>query len=911
MSEITERLKVAIADRYVIERELGQGGMATVYLAHDVKHDRKVALKVLRPELAAVIGAERFLGEIKVTANLQHPHILPLHDSGEADGFLFYVMPYVEGDTLRDKLDREKQLDIAEAIEITRSVASALDYAHRQGVIHRDIKPENVLLHDGQALIADFGIALAVSHASGTRLTETGLSIGTPHYMSPEQAMGDRELDARSDIYSLGAMLFEMLAGEPPYTGNSAQAIVAKVITEKAPPVTATRDTVPGHVAAAVGKALAKMPADRFKTAAALAEALANPGFTLSAGTSAVESPVRPQAAPVWRRTGVAAAFALVLALALWGWLRPEPAPAVARYGLAFAPGQEPNDAYNASFALAPDGSWFVYNGPAESGSQLWIKRRDRFEAFPVPGTEARRAASAPTVSPDGEWIIFTADGQLRKVPRGGGSAITVADSVQESNIGIAWLDDGTVVYRDESDRLRRVPDVGGVSAVVWSSPEGETQIPRRPSPLPGARGVLLGWCPATGCTDQNVAVLDFESGELRVLFPDATQAWYTATGHIVYVRPDGGVFAAPFDLGALEVTGPPVPVLEGVQSPAGLMPDFALSPSGTMLMVAGPAGGERGFLVEPVWVSRDGAVAELDPEFQFSLLANVGWSLSPDGRRLVFNSAGDGGGDVWIKELDRGPLSRLTTDPAPDYRPRWAPDGRYVSFISERSGKPAVWRRRADGTQPAELVFEQEGPAVGSGIDTRIYEALWSRDGAWMVLRIGGTDGARDVWAQRVGVDSMPTRLLASDFDENGVALSPDGRWLAYQSDESGRNEIYVRPFPDIAAGKWTVSLGGGSRPLWSHSGRELFYVDGDNENMVVAQIRTAGSGEFAVDERLTLFSVDGYSLSANYTPFDIDSADERFLMVRRAGSGDDALPSVMILVENWHEELKEKVGR
>ena len=214
MSEITERLSTAIADRYKIERHLGQGGMATVYLAHDLKHDRKVALKVLRPELAAVIGAERFLNEIKVTANLQHPNILALYDSGEADTFLYYVMPYVEGDTLRDKLDREKQLAVDDAIEITKSVATALDYAHRHDVIHRDIKPENILLHDGQALVADFGIALAVTAASDNRLTETGLSLGTPHYMSPEQAMGDRELDARSDIYSLGAMLYEMLAGD-------------------------------------------------------------------------------------------------------------------------------------------------------------------------------------------------------------------------------------------------------------------------------------------------------------------------------------------------------------------------------------------------------------------------------------------------------------------------------------------------------------------------------------------------------------------------------------------------------------------------------------------------------------------------------------------------------------------------
>ncbi len=252
MAENIDRLTAALSDRYAIEHEIGAGGMATVYLAQDLKHDRKVAVKVLRPELAAVVGAERFLHEIKLTANLQHPHILALHDSGEADGLVFYVMPFVEGESLRDKLNREKQLSIEETIEITKGVASALDYAHRHDVIHRDIKPENILLQDGQPVVADFGIALAVSAASGTRLTETGLSLGTPHYMSPEQAMGDRELDARSDVYSLACVTYEMLVGEPPYTGPTAQAIVAKLITEKPQHITLHRDTMPAHIDAAV-----------------------------------------------------------------------------------------------------------------------------------------------------------------------------------------------------------------------------------------------------------------------------------------------------------------------------------------------------------------------------------------------------------------------------------------------------------------------------------------------------------------------------------------------------------------------------------------------------------------------------------------------------------------------------------
>ncbi len=245
MPELLGRLQSALADRYRLDREVGAGGMATVYLAEDVRHDRRVALKVLRPELAAVIGAERFLAEIKLTANLQHPHILPLFDSGEADGYLFYVMPFIKGETLRDRLNREKQLPVADAVRITTEVASALDYAHRNGVIHRDIKPENILLHDGQALVADFGIALAASKAGGSRMTETGMSLGTPHYMSPEQAMGEREITARSDVYALGAVLYEMLTGDPPFTGSTAQAVVARVVTESPRPLVPQRHTIP------------------------------------------------------------------------------------------------------------------------------------------------------------------------------------------------------------------------------------------------------------------------------------------------------------------------------------------------------------------------------------------------------------------------------------------------------------------------------------------------------------------------------------------------------------------------------------------------------------------------------------------------------------------------------------------
>src|SRR5512134_1285113 len=323
MPEVIARLNHAFAGRYQLERELGRGGMATVYLAQDLKHQRQVALKVLKPELAAVLGADRFVQEITTTAALQHPHILPLFDSGSAGGFLYYVMPYVEGETLRSKLSRETQLGIEEAVRIACEVADALDYAHRHGVIHRDIKPENILLHDGRPMVADFGIALALSAAAGGRMTETGMSLGTPHYMSPEQATAEKLITARSDIYSLGSVLYEMLTGNPPHVGASAQQIIMKIVTEEAAPVTKLRKAVPGNVAAAVAQALEKLPADRFASAADFGAALRSPAFTAvgAAAPAARAGGVPPRRSAV---TVVLAALAiLATTLGAWGWLRP------------------------------------------------------------------------------------------------------------------------------------------------------------------------------------------------------------------------------------------------------------------------------------------------------------------------------------------------------------------------------------------------------------------------------------------------------------------------------------------------------------------------------------------------------------------------------------------------------------
>jgi len=394
MTEITERLSTALADRYKIESHLGEGGMANVYLAEDLKHHRKVAVKVLRPELAAVLGAERFVKEIETTANLQHPHILPLFDSGEADSFLYYVMPFIDGETLRDKLNRETQLGIDEAVGITTAIADALDYAHRNNVIHRDIKPENILLHDGRPMVADFGIALALSAAAGGRMTETGLSLGTPHYMSPEQATAEKDLTNRSDIYSLGCVLYEMLTGEPPHTGASAQAIVMKIVSEDVQPVTELRKTVPPNVAAATTKSLEKLAADRFETAKAFAEALMNPAFTLP--TTQAAAVAGAAASGPWNRLSMAlAGIAGVLALALgWALLRPsqEVTAVPFRTDLSGFQQQLPSARMCASLSpqMAPRSCWRVRK-TASRGSLFVVPTKWNSRKFPAPREPSTR----------------------------------------------------------------------------------------------------------------------------------------------------------------------------------------------------------------------------------------------------------------------------------------------------------------------------------------------------------------------------------------------------------------------------------------------------------------------------------------------------------------------------------------
>ncbi|MEE8146866.1 MAG: protein kinase, partial [Longimicrobiales bacterium] len=505
-SDAVARLNAALEGRYASERELGEGGMATVYLAKDLKHERKVALKVLKPELAAVVGAERFLAEIKTTANLTHPHILPLFDSGEADGFLFYVMPHIEGESLRERIDREKQLGVDDSLAITQKVAVALDYAHQNGIVHRDIKPGNILLSaQGEPLIADFGIALAVAQAGGGRITETGLSLGTPHYMSPEQATGDRDVDPRSDVYALGCVLYEMLAGQPPFSASTAQAVLVKILTADAPSITSERRTVPPNVGAALAQALEKLPADRFTSAAEFGAALGDESFTYKARarTSVAASTSEPVAAQApatvpgpWNRLTVAFATTAVLlaGLAAWGWLKPslslEPGvPTQAQVtGLDIATGGA-GGVTGASLALSPDGRWIVAVGAEGTTRHLYIRPADDTEWRQIPNTEGARN---PTFSPEGQWVAFTAGGTISQVPITGGPVFPIA----AAGIAPHWGLNDTIVYADQVTRaLYRVGSSGGEAELLLAS---DTVVVRFPHLLPNGKAVVFS-TPAAG----------------------------------------------------------------------------------------------------------------------------------------------------------------------------------------------------------------------------------------------------------------------------------------------------------------------------------------------------------------------------------------------------------------------------
>ena len=885
---VNERLAAALSRSYRIERELGAGGMATVYLAHDLKHDRDVAIKVLHPDLGAALGGERFLTEIRTTARLQHPHILPLLDSGEADGLLYYVMPLVTGETLRSRLDRERQLSLDDAVRITREVADALCYAHGLGVIHRDIKPENILLQGGHALVADFGIALAVQSAGGTRMTQTGLSLGTPQYMSPEQAMGERTIDARSDVYALGAVAYEMLAGDPPFTGSSVQAIVAKVLTEKPSPIRTVRDTVPEAVEAAILGALAKLPADRWPSAAAFVAALEGHGSVARQRTAAKASDTRARRG-LRSSFSWAVALGIAVAVAIAGWLPRKTADSAPVVRLEMQPVKGTRIAYPVSgvatqLALSPDGSQVVYAASVSDDSwTLYLRRLDELVSRALPGTGG---AYNPEFSPDGRWIAFrSADGKLKKIALDGSSLTTLCsiDNGGSIGAGITWLSDRELVFArgtySEGRGLWRVSADGGepVQFSKFDSATGE-RLQLAPRAVDHGRLILYSSTIASNA-DLTMAVVETASGKSTVLAGlQGARAIGLVDGYLVYVRNDGALMAAPFDAKRLRA-GAPMQISDSIAVPSSAWSTpIALSANGSLLY-------QKGGIISQLVKVHNGVTTVLVDTAQNYLHPR----LSPTGHRLAVEVQGAAGADIWIWDLDAHSSQRLTRQGF-NNRPEWTPDGREVLFTSSRAPANALWLQPADGSGEARMVVKDSNP---------IREGVVTPDGTTIVYRVDTPNNNRDIQRVALKDSAAGASLLAGINDDKEPRVSPDSRWLAYVSNESGREEVYVRAL-NGAGGRVPVSTGGGGEPLWSHDGHRLFYRAG--VSMLAATIVTSPSLQVA--DRVTVFN--GPFVTDVYHPnYDVEPDGQTFVMVRPLETDRG-----IVLVVNWLQELRQRTS-
>ncbi len=825
------RLSAAVADRFVIERMLGAGGMATVYLARDLKHDRDVALKVLRPELGQVLGTERFLSEIRITAKLDHPHILTLIDSGESDGFLYYVLPYVRGESLRDLMTRETQLNVEQAVAIARQVASALDFAHRHGVVHRDLKPENILLQEGEAMLADFGIALAVQEAGGARLTETGLSLGTPQYMSPEQATGDRSVGARSDIYSLGAVLYEMLAGEVPISGATMQAMVARLITESPTPLSVMRPSVPSGVDAAVAKALAKAPADRFATAAEFSDALAR---ALHA------EPAAPSPSTRQGRRTIAIGVGLAAIAGAAFLLTRGPAPVGFEFGRAVVVTADPDLEVHPD--LSPDGNLVAYaSGPP---TELRIVVRPVSGGRAVRITDAARAIEAlPRWSPDGDRLLFISDGNAALAPALGGTPrILFAKRGGRAGRGVtavAWSDDGSTALVASDDSLFLVPVDGGAIRTLatledphscdWSS-DGKWI-----ACASGNSEATLSTRNFGNIAPSALALIRVSDGAVRLrgdprhellsphFTPDAK--------HLVFVSNEAGTrdaYALPIQA-AWRGRGEPQRLTTGLNAfsitiarRADRLAYAVFTARANVWSV--PIGAREATVataterttgsqvVEAVFVSADERWLYFDSNMRGNAdifrvpidggvpeqLTSDPWdefapSVSADGRTLAYHSWRTGSRDVEVRTIGTGEVQRVTDTPRQESYPSISPDGNTIAIYDQSDLSGWLSRRTASGwSAPVQIA-------------TRTRRPTWSPDGR--ILAVGGDSGILLVSPEDGStIREIRVRWLAAFLHEQ-VRFSRSGDLLYYKGGEGDRGYSTIWSVP-VRGGTPTVAV-------------------------------------------------------------------------------------------------------
>lgn len=859
----------ALADRYRVDRELGRGGMATVYLAHDTRHDRKVALKVLHPDLAAALGGQRFLAEIRTTANLQHPHIVPLHDSGEVDGKLYYVMPFVEGESLRQRLDREQLLPVEDAIGIASEVADALDYAHSHGVVHRDIKPENILLHGGHAMVADFGIALAVQQAGTARMTQTGLSLGTPQYMSPEQAMGEGKIGSRSDVYALGAITYEMLVGEPPFTGASLQAIVAKLLTEEPRPLIPQRKSVPPQVEAAVLKALAKIPADRFGSAAEFAAALRG---------APIAAPRPRGARDRWRNTSVALAGALAILLGMFGRsLRSDQAGGDATPITARIPADPKAPSTFSEVALSPDGSQmaFVTIG-AFDGGRIWIRSIADGTSRAIAETEGARY---PFWSPDGKSMGFFSNGSLRVVTLVSGAVRILAPAPNVAP-GASWGSHDDILYTPFFDGIYSISASGGKPHRFSAA----TNVDREPSFLPDGRHFLY-WRAGNG----NAGVFyagDLKSGESKLIANSVSSPKYIAPGYVAYFRTTeqheleqpGALFVQKFDAKKLALVGDPITLGLHVERPFQY-PSFTAA-GDLVLMREGKETSNSHGQDSIFWLNRaTGATTPIKgngPTWTYN--------IARDGR-IAFGGLG-----LWLYDAARDVSVRIPSSVGAPWPPVWSPDGSQIAVVKSSQ----IDIIPVDGRS-------EERAFAGTDDGRWSDPADWSSDGEIYYLREPAeSHPQRELWRHNVA-SGHNERVITGPGDVFAARTNLDGKWIAWESDATGRREVYLGPRAGTAT-PLRVSKSGGGSPRWTRGGRELLYMSGDG-HIVAVDVQLGDSPVIGEEKRIApLIHPEpfGFDPFLN-TRFDVTPDGNRLIVQLPP----DPLVYSMTLVQGWQRRL------